>query len=489
MAVVPYNGFIGPSYRARSLKFDAQECINLYAELSPTGTSKNVAALIGTPGLISWLSMAGSDGAVGVRGVKVFDSTRAIAVVNDQCYLITLDASNTPSAQLLGSVVAGPNPVSMASNGIVIMLVTGAFGYVIDPNLGTLTAISSSSFTGADTAVFLDGYFVFNKPGTGQFQITGLYNTDIDPLDFATAEGAPDLLLSLLADHRELWLFGETTTEVYFNSGNPDFPFERIQGAFIEQGCAAKFSPARMDNSVYWLSADERGKGTIQRAQGYAPQRVSTHAVEFDIAQMSRIDDAVAYTYQQEGHSFYILNFPTGNRTWVYDATTDMWHKRVYRDVNSGTYGLQRQWVQMQFAGKTIVGDRQLGILYIMDLDTFVDGAPTAYIPRIRVGPHVQNGLKDQFFSSFQVDMQMGVGLGGVGYGIDPQAMLRWSDDGGYTWSNEYWVSIGKIGETGRRAKWRRLGRGRDRVYEVTITEPVKVAMIGAQHEMTVGAS
>jgi len=487
--LIPYLGFIGPSYRARSLKFDSQECINLYAELSATGTSKSVAALIGTPGLIPWIILAGSNNVVGVRGCKIFDRTRAVVVVNDQVHLVTLDASNNPTSVVLGTITQGASPVSMASNGIVMMLVTGPQGYVIDLTLGTVTLITNPAFVGADTVTFIDGYFVFNKTGTGQFQITGLYNTDIDSLDFATAEGAPDLLLSLLADHRELWLFGETTTEVYFNSGNPDFPFERIQGAFIEQGCAAKFSPARADNSVYWLAADERGKGTVQRAQGYQPQRVSTHAVEYDIAQLSRIDDAVAYTYQQEGHSWYVLNFPAGNRTWAYDATTDMWFKRAYRNPVNGALDRQRQMTQMQFAGKTIVGDYATGALYIMDLDTFTDGSATALIPRVRRGPHIQMGLKTQFFASFQVDMQVGVGLNGTGYGSDPEAMLRWSDDGGYSWSNEVKAKIGKIGETFARVKWRRLGSGRDRVYEVTITEPVKVVLVGAQHDVTVGAS
>lgn len=486
--LVPYTGFIGPSYRARSLKFDSQECINLYAELSATGTSKSVAALIGTPGLINWILLSGSDGLTGVRGSKVFDKNRAVVVVNDKVHIVTYNGG-APTSQLIGTIQAGTTPVSMASNGLVMMLVTGPAGYVISLDAGTVSQIGNPAFTGADTVTFIDGYFVFNKTGTGQFQITGLYTTDIDSLDFATAEGAPDLLLSLLADHRELWLFGETTTEVCFNSGNADFPFERIQGAFIEQGCAAKFSPGRLDNSIYWLAADERGKGTVQRAQGYAPQRVSTHAVEYDIAQMARIDDAVAYTYQQEGHSWYVLNFPSGNRTWAYDATTDMWFKRAYRNPTSGLLERQRQLTQMQFAGKTIVGDYQTGQLYVMDLDTFVDGAPTALIPRIRVGPHIQQGLKEQFFASFQVDMQVGVGLNGTGYGSDPEAMLRWSDDGGYTWSNQLRAKIGKIGETMRRVKWRRLGRGRDRVYEVVITDPVKVVMVGAQHDLTLGAS
>lgn len=487
--LVPYVGFIGPSYRARSAKFDAQECINLYPELSASGTSKNVAALIGTPGLTPWLALWDGLSDVGSRGSKVFDSTRAVTVVNEKVYLIALDANNVPSAQVIGTIAFGSTPVSMASNGIVMMLVTGPYGYIVDVNAKAVSPIVNPAFVGADTVTFIDGYFVFNKTGTGQFQATGLYTTTIDSLDFATAEGAPDLLLSLLADHRELWLFGETTTEVFFNSGNPDFPFERIQGAFIEQGCAAKFSPARMDNSVYWLAADERGKGTIQRAQGYQPTRVSTHAVEYDIAQMPRIDDAVAYTYQQEGHSFYVLNFPTGNRTWVYDATTDIWHKRAYRNPLTGLLERQRQVTQMQFGGKTIVGDYATGNLFIMDLDTYTDGSPSALIPRVRVGPHIHNGMKMQFFSSFQVDMQVGIGLNGTGYGSDPEAMLRWSDDGGYSWSNEVRAKIGKIGQTLTRVKWRRLGCGRDRIYEVTITDPIKVVLVSAQHDARMGVS
>lgn len=470
--------FVGASYAARSASFDAEQCINLYPETG-SPTSKSVVMLLGTPGKRLWTTLAGGN----VRGLLRFSVAIGIAVVGSNVYSVNPSGVGT----LIGVIDGLSSPVSMASNGTQVMLVTGPNGYVVNPVAGTVSEIVNTAFVGADTVQFIDGYFVFNKTGTGQFQITQLYSTDIDALDFATAEGAPDLLLSLLVDHREIWLFGETSTEVFFNSGNVDFPFERINGAFIEQGCAAKFSPAKMDNTVYWLTSDERGYGTVQRAQGYSPQRISTHALEFAIGQMSRIDDAVAYTYQQEGHSFYVLNFPTAQKTWAFDAATNLWHERAWRDPSTGTLKQDRAICQMAFAGETIVGDWETGELYVLDLDYFTDNGDP--ISRVRSCPHIADqDYKYQFFDSLQVDMQTGVGLT-TGQGSDPKAMLQWSTDGGYSWSNELWASIGKIGERRSRVKWRRLGRSRDRVFRVTITDPVRVAIIGASVQVRTGTS
>lgn len=473
--------FIGPAYQSRSVNFDAQRCVNMYLE-GGNPASKSPSMLIGTPGLKLWANFAGG----GVRGVERFSADIAIVVSGPNVYKV----DSTGAGILIGTVDALTTVVSMASNGTMIMLVTGQNGYFIDPLLGKITRIDNPDFIGADTVWFLDGYFVFNKTGTGQFQITGLYNTEIDGLDFATAEGAPDLLLSLIADHRELWLFGETSTEVFFNSGNVDFPFERINGAFIEQGCAAKFSPAKMDNTVYWLTADERGTGTVQRAVGYQPQRVSTHALEYALSKMSRIDDAVGFTYQQEGHSFYQLNFPTAKQTWVFDAATNQWHERAWRNPVTAQLQQDRAICQMQFAGCTIVGDWENGNLYILDLNTYThNGNP---ITRIRTCPHAAGpDYQWQFFWSFQVDMQTGVGINGVPGvpGVSPKARLRWSDDGGTSWSNELWVNVGELGNRRARAQWRRLGKSRDRVFEFAMTDPVPIVLIGASVKVTGGRS
>lgn len=470
--------FVGGSYRARSKFFDSQRTVNLYPEVSKSGTSKSIAALYGTPGLRLWKNFVGGN----IRGMLRFSANTALVVSGDKLYSVTASGIST----LAGAIDAFSTPVSMASNGTTVMIVTGPNGFFYTPGTGVLVQITDSDFVGADTVQFIDGYFAFNKTGTGQFQITQLYGTDIDGLDFATAEGAPDLLLSLLVDHREIWLFGETSTEVFFNSGNPDFPFERIQGAFIEQGCAAKLSPAKLDNTVFWLTADERGQGMVQRAQGYQPQRISTHAVEYAIGQYPTISDAVGYSYQQEGHSFYVLNFPTANATWVYDASTDEWHERAWRNPATAALGRHRANCQIAFAGENLVGDWENGNVYVLDLDTYTDNGDL--IPAIRQTPYIASTNLMMFFHKLWIDMEVGVGLVS-GSGSDPEVMLDWSDDGGNTWSNEVRAKLGKIGERLARVNFRRLGKSRSRVFRVTITDPVKRVFIDADVEATPGTS
>lgn len=473
MAAFP---FVGPSYMARSRTFDAQRCVNLYPELSGSDASKGPAALIGTPGLVTWAVI----GAGPVRAMLRFSASLAVVMSGQGIYTVT----PAGVVVLLGTIddAAGPqSAVSMASNGAQVAIATGGGLYFVDPVTGV---IETAAYT-ADVVAFVDGYFVFNESGTGRFRITDLYATTITGTDFATAEGSPDHLLALVTDHRELWLLGESSTEVWFDSGNSDFPFERIQGAFLEVGCAAPHSVVKLDGSVFWLGADERGQGIVLRAQGYQPRRVSTHAIEFAIGQYSRIDDAIAFGYQQEGHSFYVLTFPTADATWVYDASTGMWHERAWRDVD-GALRRHRGNCHMAFDGRNLVGDWETGRIYALDLDTYTDDG--AQIARIRQCPHASADLKRVFIAALQVDMETGVGLSS-GQGSDPQAMLQWSNDGGFTWSSEMWTSFGRIGERRARARWRRLGNARDRVFRVTITDPVKIAIVGASAELAVAAT
>lgn len=470
--------FVAGSYAGRSAAFDCQRSINLYPEASESKTSRSPAMLIGTPGLTLWAAF----GSGTVRGMLAFNASSLFAVIGAGVWRFT----TTGTATLIGSITAGSTPVSMASNGTAIMLVTGPQGWFIMPATNTLTQITDSDFAGADTVDFCDGYFVFNKRDTGQFQITQLYGTDIDGLDFATAEGAPDNLVGTIVDHREVWLFGEVTTEVWYNSGDVDFPFARIQGAYLEVGCAAVGSIAKMDNTVFWLGRNEDGIGQIYRAAGYSPQRISTHGVEYQISKLSRYDDAIAYTYQQEGHSFYVLTFPTGDLTLVYDASTNEWHDRAWRDPNTALLRRHRSNCHVFFTGKNLVGDWEAGRIYALDLDAFTDNGDP--LPAIRICPHITSDGKLQFHHALEIFMESGVGLT-TGQGSNPQAMLQWSEDGGVSWSSDHWASFGAIGQRTKRARWRRLGRSRDRVYRVTITDPVKRIITGASLNVSAGMS
>jgi len=302
--------------------------------------------------------------------------------------------------------------------------------------------------------------------------------------------------------------------EVWYDAGLADFPLSRIQGAFNEVGCVAPYSVAKLDNTLFWLGTDARGQGIVYRANGYQAVRVSTHAIEYAIAQYGNISDALAYTYQQEGHAFYVLNFPSANATWVYDVSTQAWHERA--GFVDGQFTRHRSNCQCNFGGTIIVGDYENGNIYAFDLDVYADNSqPQKWLRSWRALPTGKNDLKRTAHHSLQLDAESGVGLPGIDpldffgslltedgnflitedgvyievttptvQGANPQVMLRWSDDGGHTWSNEHWASMGATGEYGRRIFWRRLGmtmKLRDRVYEISGTDPVKIAIMGAE--------
>ena len=352
----------------------------------------------------------------------------------------------------------------------------------IGPSFNNYT---DSNFVGSNQALFLDGYFIFNKPLTKTFYISGLYDVTLDPLDIGTKEGAPDNIVGMIVFNREIWLMGEETLEIFYNAGDANFPFVRVQGAFIEIGCAARFSIAKSERAVFWLGKSDRGTGVVYMAQGPNPQKISTFPVEQAIQGYSDFSDAVAFVYQQEGHDFYVLNFPTANTTWVYDITNGFWHERAY--TNNGVLERHRANYHAFCYGTHLVGDYATGAIYELSLSTYTDDG--AYITRRRVSPHATAIGKRVSHREFQLDMEVGVGLDGSGQGTDPQAILDFSDDGGHSWNNERWAAIGAIGKRFTRVIWNRLGMTRDRVYRVTITDPVKVALIGANIDIEGEAS
>jgi len=474
--------FLGAAYLLRSPNAAANRCLNLYPEAVPEG-GNDAGALYRCPGLES-LVEAGSGP---IRGLWTFGGD-GYAVSGQSLYKI----DSLWNATELGAV-SGNGPVSMADNGTQLFVACNPNGFIYNSSTGVFQQITDLDFPGAGRVGYIDGYFVFTEPGSQRWwQSELLEGTSVDPTEFASAEGDPDDLVSLIVDHREVWLFGTNSTEVWYDVGGADFAFARIQGAFMENGCAATYSVAKLDNSVFWLGKDNRGKGIVYRANGYVPQRVSNHAIEYAISTYSDISDAIAFTYQDGGHSFYFLTFPTGNATWCFDVATNLWHERGYMTPASGAINRHRANCHMFYNGKHVVGDHENGKLYSMSLDVFDDdGDLQKWLRAWRALPPGANNLNRTFQHQLQIDCETGVGLV-TGQGSDPQVSLRWSDDGGHTWSNEHWRSMGAIGEYGKRVIYRRLGateKLRDRVYEVSGTDPVRITLLGAQLRATQGAS
>lgn len=530
---------LGSAYVARSVNAADNRMVNLFPEIIPEG-GQTPAFLNRAPGL----KFLQTVGAGPIRGLWAHQTNGSDFYVASGSEFYKLD-SLTGTPTLLGAI-AGTGQVSIADNGTQLFIACNPRSYIYNEVTNGFAEITDPDFTGAVTVGYLDGYFVYNEPDSQKVWVTQLLDgTQVDPLSFASAEGSPDGLVAINVNHREAWLFGTDSVEVWYNAGLPDFPLTRIQGAFNELGCAAAFSVAKLDNSVFWLGQDARGEGVVYRSEGYNGKRISTHAVEWQIQQYANMSDAVAYTYQQDGHAFYVLNFPSANQTWVYDVATQGWHERA--GLLSGVFTRNRGNCQCNFGGTIIVGDYENGNIYSLDLTTYADnGGPQKWLRSWRALPTGQNNLKRTAQHSLQLTCETGVGLnlypaqeakdlttgsnvipqpgagdvivsyvnivdsaatptatwfasfsvdGGnnTGWyllahpaapGYDPQVMLRWSDDGGHTWSNEHWVSMGRIGQYSTRAIWRRLGmtlKLRDRVYEVSGTDPVKIDIVGAE--------
>ena len=497
---------LGGSYVARSINAADNRMVNLFPEAVPEGSGgKEAGFLLRCPGL----RLLATVGTGPIRGLWVTNGI-AYIVSGSQFYSMT-----TSYVATLRGTVSGTGPVSMADNGTQIFIACNPLSYIYNVSTLVFAQITDVDFPGAGSVGYLDGYFVFNEPNTQKFWVTSLLDgTSVDPLDFASAEGYPDDVVALIVDHREIFLFGNTSVEVWYDAGTPDFPLARIQGAFMEVGCEAAYSVAKLDNSVFWLGSDARGRGIVYRANGYTPARLSTNAVEYAIQSYGNITDAIGYTYQQDGHPFYVLIFPSAEATWVYDVSTQLWHERA--GFENGLFVRHRSNCQMSFNDEVVVGDYEDGRIYAFDLDVYVDDTQTQkWLRSWRALPTGQNNLKRTAHHSLQLDAETGVGLsvtpdydaenlitesddylmtesddyltttsyfGAPGY--NPQVMLRWSDDAGHTWSNEHWNSMGKIGSYGTRTIWRRLGmteKIRDRVYEVSGTDPVKIAIMGAE--------
>jgi len=349
----------------------------------------------------------------------------------------------------------------------------------------TVLPSNDGAFEGGGTVDISDNYFVYNKPQSQLWAASDLLSPITDPLSFASKDGSPDDLVAIIVDRREVYLLGEMSSEAWLDVGSVPFPFQRIQGSSTQQGIAAAYSCARVGNSFAYVSKNNRGEATIVQMNGYIPQRISTHAVETTLVGQD-VSDAIAWTYQLEGHETYVVTFPsigTNGLTWAYDITTGLWHKWLYTN-NQNEYERHRGNCCAFFNQQVLLGDYENGKLYRLSLSQYTDDGQL--IRRLRRCPHITTDLQRQYFAELQIQFQPGVGLP-VGQGQDPQAMLRWSDDGGFTWSNENWVTIGKQGQYFTRAMWRRLGFARDRIFEVVVTDPIKAVIVSANLKAEAG--
>lgn len=473
---------LGGAYEARSVISNAQRCLNLYPEVNPVDAPVPITHYP-TPGLhiLSSPPVPGSG-----RGLYYATGNTLFCVVGDNLYSIM---PTTYEFVLVGTVAnrSLTTPVKMVDNEVKLFLVDGTpTSYLVDLASKTFEVNPDPNYQGSDFVDYLDTFLLFNKPNTPQFYSTLSQSTNCDPLFFANMTGRPTDLVAVVALHGTIWLIGKRATEVWFNAGDTNlFPFQRMPQAVTHQGCSAKYSIVRhsgLDDSqtaVLWLSETDDGENIVLQGQGYAAKRISNFAIEDIFRKYPTVQDAEGWTYQQDGHAFYMLNFPTADATWGYDLSTGQWHERASLDGNGIEH--QHRVGSAAFAYDQVVGlDRQNGNLYKMDLDSYADfDGP---IKRVRSWPHLRQEMRRVIYTLFRVDIEVGTDPG-----TTPEApammSLRWSDDHGRTWGNPVLLSIGSEGQyLTSPTRWR-LGMARDRVFELSWTTPAATALNGAYTE------
>lgn len=348
--------------------------------------------------------------------------------------------------------------------------------------------INDPAFLGADRVAFIEGWLIFNQPGTRTFYTNAPipYTLTFAGAFYALKDSSTDNLITLFENNREAWLIGERTSEVWFNSGGVNFAFSRLPGIGPQIGCSAKHSITRVGPNLAWLGRNEQGENIVVMTNQYTWVRISNHAVENAISSYPQVSDAIGDCYEDRGHVMFVLTFPTADVTWCLDLTVFEetggrmgWWQRLSWNSSTGTYHRHVGNVYVNFANLRMWGDYQTGQLHQQDTNFYTDAGNVLRAQRRT--PHVwaPQSRKRIFQSSLQIEFTPGVGLQ-TGQGSDPQVLIRWSDDGGQTWGNEISVPIGKAGDTKNRAIAYLLGEARDRVYEVNITDPVPRNIIGA---------
>jgi hypothetical protein len=574
-------GLCGSSYASQSFNADAQVLRNMYLEQIESPDGKSAGVIYPTPGTRLFAQLPDSP----VRGTKTA-AGRTFAVAGSTFFEVFVDGT----FKTLGSVANDGNPVSFAEGPLQLLMASNQNGYVFtyaDNSFQSNPAnLVSPLFVG-----YSDGFFVSLQANSNKWQVSGLLDASSwDAGDVSLVSVFPGNIIAMAIDHREIWLCGDKKCVGYYNSG-AIFPFDVIPGAYIESGIGSPYSICKLDNTLFWWEADERGKGIARRAQGYVPTRVSNHAIELAVQGYPTIADAVSYSYQDQGHSFWVTRFPSANNfrgaTWVYDVATQEWHERDYF-INGQSYAHLGTCHAFAF-GKHLIGDWQSGNIYQMSIPVssaggwlFADDSGNP-IRRMRRTPYVSAESQYIYFNSLEIEAEMGlnsvtaqaftnnilladangvvwsvginddgtisttqttgaattltlndpsnttswavqVTIGGIltttaaafkssnpfafsflsasgkfNYQLlvtatgllqtdeirpalrGPQIMLRWSDDGAKTWSNEHWMSLGKTGDYSRRAIKRRMGKcwgTRGRIFEITYTDAVPLRIV-----------
>ena len=466
---MPELNLITSAVKSRSIAASGGNIKNLFAEINEDQS----------------IALYGTSGKVAIANVGLGGAIRGMIAANNVLYVVCEDTVYSVNADYvvttIGTINTSTGLVSMASNGLDVIIVDGLYGYLVNFSTGLLSRITAPDFpNGVKYVDYLNGIYLVSGNDSQYFYGSARFDgTSWNALDVGIADYKPDKLIRPFVNGSDLLTFGTISIEYWNDTGAADFPIERSGNAFLDVGCLAANSIHRLGSSVLFLGQTSQGQGVVYQIDGYSPKRVSTHAIEYAIGQWTNTSTAYAWAYSEEGHNFYVLSCIGCPESLVYDITTNMWHTRTW--YNDGQHYSDRANTYAFFNGKHIVGDFDNGNIYELSLDVYTDDVYP--IVREFTSQHTVTG-KRAFYSLIELRMESGVGLT-TGQGSDPLVNLSTSEDNGRVWGSERQARIGALGEYLNRIYWPRVGSGFNKSFRIRMSDPVKVALTGARLEYT----
>jgi hypothetical protein len=474
------EGFLGPSYESQSPLAAGQQTINWYPEQIQIPDRTQIA-LYPTPGLSSFATGLASPG----RGIFHEDG-RVFAVFGTTLYEIASDG--TPTS--LGTVAEDANPATFSTNGDgggELFVTSGGNGYIYDLVAGGALTLVVSGATFGDV---INGRFVALDAATSTLRMSAsLDGTSWNAAHIIQRSSASDPWTAMILSNNEIFLLGSKTGEAFFDAGASPIPFRQSSASVFERGIGAPRSLSRLGDTIAWLGSSEQGAGRVYRLVGYQPVAISDLGVERAIAAIRAdvgVGDAEGWSYEKGGHVFYVLSFPAAGVTWVYDVTMQAWHQRLKWNTSAAAWEQYRPVFHAAAFDKNLVCDREGGTIYDLSDTTHTDVGGDA-IRRLRRGPHLVNEQMRVFVDLYEIVAEPGLGLTS-GQGSDPEMMLRYSNTGGKTWSDIRTAKAGKRGAYSQRLRWLRCGSGRDRMIEVSTSDPIPWRIVDAFWKGRAGA-
>jgi hypothetical protein len=471
------------------------------SNLGQNGAVTATTGLVGGSGYNSGVyytvPLQGGTGTGATATVTISGGVVTSALINLAGTGYTVNDVLTAYAVYLGGVGSGFS-ITVSSTGtnvgsgfsVPVELITQSSGFSVSVLSAppALSQITSPHFYPASSVSFQDGYFIFNQVGTANFFISSPYSVTMLPLNVANKSGGVDNIKAVINLNRILYLVGSSTTETWWDSGQSgSTPFTRQDGQYAQVGCIAGATVQRCYNTFIWLGQSPEGGGVVYQMNGGQLSAISNNAIAYYIQNLAKTNDlstSTAYSWQHDGHYFYVLNLTGADTTWLYDLTTQQWTEQ--QSYINGVLTRHLGETHCFYKAYHIIGDTSTGNVYKYNYDTYTDnGQP---IRRMRQAPHIVKDLYNIFYKLFEIDYTPGTGqIAGTNNAVNPQVMLQVSDDGGETWGNPIYASIGKIGHYTQRARWNRLGYSRDRIFRVVCSDPVKFDIVSCMLDMEVG--